>query len=266
MSVDEDKSSVFADFDKTTDNTAIPEENKEITIYHGSHVVVDKPQFGFGKLNNDYGQGFYCTEHLDKAREWAANAAYQRGVRHFGYANKYLLDTSDLKILDLSAQKYTALHWLEVLISHRTLTGLSVAIGLAAAKYLHKHFHVDLTGYDIVKGYRADDSYFTFAEAFLNGTITYSTLKKALVAGHLGEQIVLMSEKAFSSIRFVAENPVPGAIYYTHYISNDTAARRMVNKAIEADQNNITSLLFKNEETMFTIMQKGMTAKDVSLL
>jgi hypothetical protein len=32
------------------------------TIYHGSTDIVKVPVFGHGKINNDYGIGFYCTE------------------------------------------------------------------------------------------------------------------------------------------------------------------------------------------------------------
>ena len=45
-----------------------------IDIYHGSVNVVDKPVFGEGKLFNDYGRGFYCTEHIELAKEWACAA------------------------------------------------------------------------------------------------------------------------------------------------------------------------------------------------
>ena len=43
---------------------------KTITIYHGSPNIVTTV-FGEGKAYNDYGQGFYCTENLELAKEWA---------------------------------------------------------------------------------------------------------------------------------------------------------------------------------------------------
>ena len=43
----------------------------DLTIYHGSQQIVEVPQFGVGKPYNDYGQGFYCTESPELAKEWA---------------------------------------------------------------------------------------------------------------------------------------------------------------------------------------------------
>ena len=44
---------------------------KDITIYHGSQQIVEVPKYGVGKTYNDYGQGFYCTENIELAKEWA---------------------------------------------------------------------------------------------------------------------------------------------------------------------------------------------------
>ena len=42
-----------------------------MTIYHGSTEIVNSPLYGKGKVYNDYGQGFYCTEEIELAKEWA---------------------------------------------------------------------------------------------------------------------------------------------------------------------------------------------------
>ncbi|MCF0142741.1 MAG: DUF3990 domain-containing protein, partial [Parasporobacterium sp.] len=44
---------------------------ENLTIYHGSQQIVEVPRFGMGKPYNDYGQGFYCTENIELAKEWA---------------------------------------------------------------------------------------------------------------------------------------------------------------------------------------------------
>lgn len=84
-----------------------------ITIYHGSVSIIEQPEFGKGKPHNDYGLGFYCTESLDLAKEWAVSENTD------GYANKYALDMSDLKLLDLSAKGFTTLHWITLLLQNR---------------------------------------------------------------------------------------------------------------------------------------------------
>ena len=40
-----------------------------IDIYHGSPKVIERLVFGEGKVHNDYGRGFYCTEHAELAKE-----------------------------------------------------------------------------------------------------------------------------------------------------------------------------------------------------
>ena len=45
----------------------------KIVLYHGSKEKIEKPLLGKGKVYNDYGQGFYCTEHIELAREWSCN-------------------------------------------------------------------------------------------------------------------------------------------------------------------------------------------------
>ena len=61
-------------------------------LYHGSSEIIQVPMFGKGKSYNDYGKGFYCTEHLELAKEWACTENTD------GYANKYEIDTVGLKI------------------------------------------------------------------------------------------------------------------------------------------------------------------------
>ena len=74
-----------------------------IDIYHGSVNVVEQPLFGEGKLFNDYGRGFYCTEHAELAKEWACSSGYD------GYANHYQLDMTGLSVLNLNGPEYNIL-------------------------------------------------------------------------------------------------------------------------------------------------------------
>lgn len=69
-------------------------------LYHGSEYLIENPQFGKGSLHNDYGRGFYCTENIELAKEWAC------GKQTNGYANIYELDMSDLKCLNLNRKEY----------------------------------------------------------------------------------------------------------------------------------------------------------------
>ena len=40
-------------------------------LYHGSDHMIPKPEYGLGNYNNDYARGFYCTENIELAKEWA---------------------------------------------------------------------------------------------------------------------------------------------------------------------------------------------------
>ena len=168
---------------------------KRITIYHGSKQVVAEPTFGEGRKNNDFGLGFYCTESRDLAKEWAVSSLRD------GFCNRYSLDTEYLNILRLNSPQYTILNWMAVLVEHR-LFSIKTPVARRAKQYLIEHFGVNVNAYDVVVGYRADDSYFDYAEAFLNNAITVEQLARAMRLGKLGEQIVIKSRFAFSQLRY----------------------------------------------------------------
>ena len=195
----------------------------KLTIYHGSSKIIERPLFGAGNPNNDYGLGFYCTETLDLAKEWACSAETD------GYANKYSLNTDGLKILSLTSGEYNILNWLAILLENRKFR-LSSDIALEAKEYIFENFLIDYKNYDIIKGYRADDSYFSFANAFLNSTISISQLEKAMVLGKLGEQIVAVSEKAFDALSFEEAIPAENEIYFPKKLARDNLAREEFRK------------------------------------
>ena len=167
-----------------------------IRIYHGSENRIERPIYGYGKKYNDYGVGFYCTESIDMAKEWAV------GAERSGYANVYDLNMEGLSELDLNDTEYCMLHWLSVLLQNREFE-VSSALAREAKEYLTLNFSPAYISADVIRGYRADDSYFSFAQDFLNGTISYRQLSAAMRLGKLGRQIVLKSEKAFSQLTFV---------------------------------------------------------------
>ncbi len=152
-------------------------------LYHGSTNIIEKPLFGYGKAYNDYGLGFYCTESLEMAKEWGV------GKDQDGYANCYEIECGGLRILELNAPEYCILHWLTVLLQNREFDVPS-GLALEAKEYLLANFSVDHESYDAIIGYRADDSYFSFAQDFINGTISYRQLNNAMYLDKLGQQFV----------------------------------------------------------------------------
>ena len=121
----------------------------KLVIYHGSKDIIEKPYYHGGKAENDYGFGFYCTENLDLAKEWSCS-----NNENNGFANKYSIDTTGLKILDLTNKRYSILNWVAILLKHRTFD-LSNEISKQAKEYLIKNFYIDVDEYDIVRFTRA---------------------------------------------------------------------------------------------------------------
>lgn len=188
-------------------------------IYHGSKNIISKPCFGIGNPKNDYGLGFYCTENIELAKEWACTSNIQNG-----YANIYELDIRNLKILDLRDCKYSILNWLAILLKHRTFD-CNNSISEKSKEYLIDNFYIDVESYDIVIGYRADDSYFSFAKDFINNTINLNQLSRAMKLGNLGIQIVLKSENAIAKIKFISYETAISKEYYIKRLIRDQKAR-----------------------------------------
>ncbi len=164
-------------------------------VYHGSDHIIECPKYELGIPTNDFGKGFYMTEDEDLAKEYAVRFGKN------GYLNKYDLDISDLKLINLMKGKYTVLNWLALILQNREMS-MKSPIGVAAKKYIVDNFEVGTKGYDVVISYRAEDSYFDFIEKFLENSISLKELNKALKFGKLKTQFVLTSKKAVESLKF----------------------------------------------------------------
>jgi len=187
-------------------------------LYHGSDKVIDRPQYGLGKATNDYGRGFYCTEQVELAREWACP------TRSDGIVNSYELDLGTLAVLDLNDPRYNILQWLHILVMNRPVR-LESPIQEEGMAWIKEHFVVDISPYDVVRGYRADDSYFGFVRSFLENGISLGQLKRAMHLGNLGEQVVVRSRAAFEGLRFLGAEAVSWQEYHLRRIRRDEAAR-----------------------------------------
>ena len=170
----------------------------ERIIYHGSDSIVEKPQFGLGNKFNDYGLGFYCCSNKELAKEWASK---RKGA---GFVNRYRIRDDRLKILDLTKTPYNnVLYWVALLVHNRKLPEALKDKHPVELEYLEKRYLIDISKYDVVIGYRADDSYFQFPESFIKGEITLKSLEQIFLSGDLGEQYVLVSQRAFSNLHFL---------------------------------------------------------------
>ena len=171
--------------------------NLVMKVYHGSKRIIDKPIYQGSTKDNDYGPAFYLTKDIESAKEWANRN------KTIGYINYYDIDDSNLNVLDLTdTSKYSVLNWLAVILKYRELPYNFKNSFAKRLKFIEENYYIDVTKYDVVIGFRADDAYFRFPLDFVVGNLTLEQLEYAFNLGELGIQYVLMSERAFHKIKF----------------------------------------------------------------
>ena len=162
-------------------------------VYHGSDHIIKNPVYMGGKEDNDYGNGFYTTEYEDRARSWAG----LNGIPETSYVNIYHLNIDNLKVMDLN--DHGVLAWIAEVVAHRGISDENASIVGTRLVELYKP---DTNHIDIIKGYRADDSYTQVIEAFLLNQINLFEVERLFYKGSLGNQVFLKSEKAFKNIQW----------------------------------------------------------------
>lgn len=209
---------------------------KKITLFHGSPDKIVKPSYGKGEDRHDYGRGFYLTESLDLAKEWAVCRPNEAN----GFVHQYELDTDGLKILDF--QDYGVLVWLAELMKHRAAADTK-RYRMLAAKFIEK-YGVNTAEYDVIKGWRANASYFYIAKEFVKDNIDMDILEELLSLGGLGIQYCIKSELAYSKLREVEDSlqTVRYAEFNEKYNQRDLAARRKMRELVDSDANRVTKV------------------------
>jgi len=221
----------------------------KIILLHGTDHIIEVPDINIGNEHNDYGKGFYCTKAEEMAKEWACKQNTD------GFVNSYELNTDGLKILDLTDGQHTVLNWIAILLKYRTFK-LNSEIAIDARDYIIEHYSVNIGDYDVVVGYRADDSYFQYAESFVSNSLPLRSLNKALRLGKLGEQTVLVSQKAFDQIKFIDAAPVSKDEYYPKFIDRDSSARKAFKQEIKK------SKVYRDDIFVLDILREEMQNND----
>lgn len=208
----------------------------KIFLYHGSPNKVVVPQFGFGEGKHDYGKGFYLTENIELAKEWAVCRPDETN----GWVHKYELDTTDLKILDF--QKQNILSWLAELMKHRDASD-SRRYKVLSQKFIAE-YGIDTSEYDVIKGWRANASYFYIAKEFVRDNIDIEILEKLLSLGGLGIQYCIKSELAYSKLAEIEDGPI--SVDYSEfnekYNERDIIARKKMRELVDSDANKVTNV------------------------
>lgn len=208
---------------------------KKIILYHGTPDEVVNPVYGGGQDKHDYGRGFYLTEDIELAKEWAVCRPNQQN----GWVHKYELDCTDLKMFDF--QEKNVLSWLAELMKHRDAADTK-RYRMLAAKFIEK-YGIDVNSYDVIKGWRADASYFYIAKEFVRDNIDIEILEELLSLGGLGIQYCLKSKLAFSKLREIDEIlPVDYMEFNDKYNKRDIEARNKMRDLVDSDANKVTKV------------------------
>ena len=214
----------------------------KIILFHGTPDKVVVPTYGLGEEKHDYGKGFYLTENIELAKEWAVCRPNDSN----GWVHKFELDTDGLKILDF--QQHNVLTWLAELMKHRDAADTK-RYRMLAEKFIAK-YGIDTTDYDVIKGWRANASYFYIAKEFVRDNIDLDILEELLSLGGLGIQYCIKSEFAYSKLREIKDEliSVEYAEFNEKYNQRDVSARKKMRDLVDSDANKVTkvfSTLFK---------------------
>lgn len=207
-----------------------------ITLYHGSPNKVVIPQYGCGDDKHDYGRGFYLTDDIELAKEWAVCRPDEKN----GWVHKYELECDELKILDF--KEYDVLAWLAELMKHRDAAD-SKRYRMLAEKFIAK-YGKDTDEYDVIKGWRADASYFYIAKEFVRDNIDIDILEELLLLGGLGTQYCVKSERAYSRLHEITGEllSVEYAEFNDRYNKRDLEARKNMRDLVNSDANTVTNV------------------------
>ena len=208
----------------------------KIILFHGSPDKIINPVFGRGEDKHDYGKGFYLTESIELASEWAVCRPNDLN----GWVHKYEFETEGLKILDFQGE--SVLTWLAELMKHRDAAN-SKRYRMLAQKFIAK-YGIETEEYDVIKGWRANASYFYIAKAFVRDEIDLDILEELLSLGGLGIQYCIKSEKAYSQLHEIQEAliSVEYDVFNQKYNERDVQGRERMRELIDSDANKVTKV------------------------
>ena len=178
----------------------------------------------------------YLFDNLDLAKEYSAANPSNTNA----YIHKYELDLSDLKVLDFT--EYNVLSWLAELMKHRDADD-SKRYKVLSKEFIEK-YGIDTSGYDVIKGWRANASYFYIAKEFVRDNVDFDILEELLSLGDLGIQYCLKSQKAFDTLKELKKDliAVDFKEFNEKYNKRDINARRNMRDLIDSDKNEVKNV------------------------
>ena len=143
------------------------------------------------------------------------------------------------------------LTWLAELMKHREASD-SKRYRMLAKKFIDK-YGISTDEFDVIKGWRANASYFFIAKEFVRDNVDISILEDLLSLGGLGIQYCLKTELAYERLTELRDELqiVEYGIYNEKYNQRDVEARRHMKSLIDSDHNKVErvfSTLFEEDK------------------
>ena len=195
-------------------------------LYHGSQVKDFVPTYGLGNDTHDYGRGFYTTADKELGKEWAVGQQADRD----GWLHVYEVDLGALKVFDFA--DVGVLAWIAELMKHRPADN-TPSYRRDSLRFVER-YGVDLSGYDVIKGWRADASYFFIARMFVRNQVDVSILQQLLKLGDLGVQYFFRTARAFAALKELDDEKesVPLSEYKAKFNDRDRVAHQRMHELV----------------------------------
>ena len=219
-----------------------------VQLYHGTTNCNLELNSDFKNSNNDFGNGLYTTPDLIKAREWAMSKYSNNPMFSFVYG--YEVDFTGLSILDLT--QYRAGVLAAILSAHRRVDP-KYPIFTENMRKLKDCVNISVEDYDIIYGWRSDDSFFQYITDFLSNNISEEDLSNAYLLGNLGYQYCIKSKLAFSKLQLFHKEVVTDLQYRESFNNADRAARHAYNKISRHGGTYINDVVRSMENGILTI-------------
>ena len=182
----------------------------KLRVYHGSYCEVNNPSLDNGRIDADFGIGFYVTPDIMMAEKWACR-------KKKPIINEYILDIDKLSEYSFSLDE----EWLDFVIQNRN------GDDTAFSPY----------DFDILKGATADDKLFATIEQYESGFIDSETAVEVLNCMKIGQQICIRTKKGLENLHFIKS---------TELSPEQVIQIREANKTDRKMANQLTSEIIRN--------------------
>lgn len=182
----------------------------KLRVYHGSYCEVNTPSLDNGRIDADFGIGFYVTLDIMMAEKWACR-------KKKPIINEYILDIDKLSKYSFSLDE----EWLDFVIQNRNGDDTTFS------PY----------DFDILKGATADDKLFATIEQYESGFIDSETAVEVLNCMKIGQQICIRTKKGLENLHFIKS---------TELSPEQVIQIREANKTDRKIANQLTSEIIRN--------------------